>query len=308
MHSGSASLGGFRSGVAWRRLLLLVALVPLIGPPSMGAEEPPDAVSEAMAEKIRSSAADDDAEEADDDGEASPTAEEQLTEAIRRSLSKLTGGTAEYDGTTLTVTYADGDAFRSDLEWISPVGKPNFERRSGQIFAGHTEGQLLLKPHFRGKVRFEAKITYQWIERGKSHFMMLVHASPTEFLGSNFGVHTVSKIGKKRLKQRPSKDRSHRKDASQWVDRTGGHVQVVEFEGPNLLRARYQGTLTEFDLGKKPLVEGRVGFLWKGVKFRLEDVKISGELNRDWAKKILKFEPSIPEPAEEERRSALDPL
>lgn len=298
MHSGSASLGGLRGLLWWGVVALLVAALPTASSAEEPVSSPIDAGSAKLPSTTLPSTVSDDGD--DEEAEAPPTPDEQLTSAIRSSLSLLTGGTARYDGKTLSITYADGNAFRNDLEWISPKGEPNYERRDGRNFAGHTEGMLLLKPHFRGDVRFEAKITYQWIERGKSHFMMLVHATPTEFLGSNFGVHAVSKLPKKRLKQKPSSDRGHRKDPSQWIDRTGGHVQVVSFKEPSTLTARYQGTETELDLGKKSLTGGRVGFLWKGTKFFMEEVKISGELDRDWAKKLLKFEPTEPEKTDDE--------
>lgn len=225
-----------------------------------------------------------------EEGSGESAESEALSDLIRENLGDLTAGTATLDGTLLTVTYSP-EAVREEAEWIGKEGSEHIRWSRSYYFSGENKGHFLFKPRYKGKVKIETTIHYQWINRG-GHFMILSHVSKDGFYGSNFGVHTVSQIGKKKLKMRPSKFKEHKRDPSYWLDRTTSqkHILVVDSLKKEL-KTSFSGLVNELDLGKKPLEGGRVGLRWDDVTFRVHSITVTGELDREWAAKVIGGKP-----------------
>lgn len=239
-------------------------------------------------------------DEEDEADEAPVDPEQALTDAIRGRLSELTAGRASYDGKMLRVHYDDPGEFEPDHAKIGSFDEEHLEFRPRHVrvkgedgifcFAGNSGGGLLLRPHYRGQVRTDARVHYQWVDRG-GHFMTLVHASDDAFRGADFGVRPVEKESKKKVRFRPSKVKGYNADASKWMDRTVSHRQVVEVDEAGTMSIVFDATTGGSRKADDDLPDrGRVGFLWDKVKFVVIELEVVGELDRDWAAERLGLE------------------
>ncbi len=275
-------------------ITVLAVIALMIFAPEAGLQIPSasarDRVTELSTPQISTGAAVDDEDE--DEDEVDPEA--KLTDEIRMNISKLTSGQAYYDGRLLNIHYDSPAEFEPDHERFGAGEPENLEFRPPHVrgkgkdgifcFAGHTRGGLLLAPRFIGPVTVEVVVQYQWVDRG-SHFMTLVQASPDAFRGSDFGTRPIEKLeNKKKIRFLPSKSEGYNKEPSGWVERKGPTEQKLEVAEDGKLTAKYNGDLAvELEKGKGP-GNGRVGFLWDGVKFVVIEMKITGVLDREWAR------------------------
>ena len=229
--------------------------------------------------------------------------EEALTARIQKDLETLVAGKARYDGKIMRLTYQSARDIQNDHEWLGGYDSAhaNFEIWNPDYdphpeLEGHTEGFLLLKPCFRGDVRVDLRLTYKGLEKGAT-FLTLAHANESTFVGSNLGAHAIVKSGRK-MKTTPARSKELRRDPGRWLDRTATssqHVIIADGE----LQVGYNGSGATAKLDRKAPTSGRVGFYWKGVFFRIHQIEIRGELDRDWAAAELGFDPSsVEEPTE----------
>jgi len=237
--------------------------------------------------------------EDDEDEEERVDPEEVFTNQIRQKLAEIIHGRFSYDGETLKIHYDNPDEIRNDYEHFGRGDPSYIEFRANYVrgkkgpngiycFQSHTGGGILLHPHFEDGVRIKVERKFQWVE-AKSHFLMLVHASPTEFLASDYGVIPVQKRPKKTLKFGRAQLKQHNRSPSKWVDKVAPRIQSLEVDEKGKLTLNFESSFQEFEPSKPP-TGGRVGLLWNDVRFVIHEIRVEGKLDRDWAAKEFKLE------------------
>ncbi len=235
----------------------------------------------------------------DEEEEQQIDPEEVFTNQIRQKLSEIIHGQFSYDGEILKIHYDNPEEIRNDYEHFGRGDPSHIEFRENFVrgkkgpdgiycFQSHTGGGILLHPHFEDVVRIEVEMQFQWVE-SKSHFLMLVHASPTEFLASDYGVIPVQKRPKKSLKFGRAQLKEHNRSPSKWVDKVAPRTQSLEVDEDGKLTLSFESSFQEFQPSKPP-TGGRVGLLWNDVRFVIHEIRIEGKLDRKWAAKEFKLE------------------
>ena len=239
---------------------------------------------------------DDKKDDQEDEDKVNP--KQKLTHDIREHMERITAaGSTFYDGKMLNLTYRNTMAVERDAEFYGKnkakhtVFSPPHIRLSPRIgiptFGANTYGSFHLRPRVKGNIEVQAKVLYQLADKNAYSFM-LVHSSGKEFLAGNFGVHIMHKSKKKRRpKIYPCSQYST--DPQYWVDRTAAKYLKIKYDADAKEMVVYQN---DAKMNSRVIADapegGQVGFSWKGAKFIYMEIKIKGELDREWAVKVIK--------------------
>lgn len=223
--------------------------------------------------------------------------EESLATKVREHMDRIClAKDASFDGKALTAKYREPMNFADDVEGRTHLDPDHVDFRLHRFaetgcFSGNTAGMLLLRPHFKGRVKVEATVYFQIVERN-TVFLMLVNAGDGKFLANNLGVHLLQKKSKnKRPKFFPCHVKSYAGDPSKWVDRTSSlRLTLIYDPAKKRLETRLNGSLittAKIDGGPE---SGQIGFQWSRCKFTVVKLDIDADLDLDWTKKAVNEE------------------
>lgn len=237
-----------------------------------------------------------DEDEEKPDKELPPEDEEEtqrITDKIRRGLKQLAMATeSSYDGKVATLVYRESIQGVAELFGRNDPKHFNFHRESGRdwsrglhyCFSGNTLGSLHLRPVFEGAIRLNVTVEIPLVERSPL-FLLRLHSTEKEFLGTDLGVHLVHKKAKKRKpKYYRTPVKRYRDTPMKWFHRTDEIKLSVAYDpAKKTLECYYRGAKIQSVEVKDAPERGQIGFSWKGCKFAVNEIEIIGELDRDWA-------------------------
>ena len=207
------------------------------------------------------------------------------------SFSWASGLEFKEDVNTLNTKHG-GDAKKAHLLWEGMDGVGN----SNYVFAGNTEGILLLNASFEDAAAIRASVQFQMVEP-KGYWEMILMAEKKsdgyDYYSSQFGanLYLVQENGRIRKPLAAPAQPEYRKAPKDWVSRIEPYEMIFQYipdadSDEGTLECKINGeTTAKFKTGS--LRKGTIGFRWHRVKFYVESLDVRGQIDREWAEAAL---------------------
>ncbi|MGA1488218.1 MAG: hypothetical protein ACO4B4_11520 [Planctomycetota bacterium] len=211
-------------------------------------------------------------------------------------------------GNTLSLSWSSGIEFKEDVNPFGTrhTGDPQkahllWEGMDGvgasdYVFAGNTEGIVMVNASFDSAAAIRATVQFQMVEP-KGYFEIFLMAQDKsggiDYYASQFGANIllVQENGRKRKPLASAAQAEYRKAPKDWVNRREPYEIVFQFipsadDDEGTLECKINGeTTAAFKSGT--LTKGKIGFRWNRVKFYVESLDVRGVIDEEWAKAAL---------------------
>ncbi len=228
-------------------------------------------------------------------------------EADLTDLANLFQGVASYSEGKLEVDWSDGLAFKEDISVLfgkTGSDKPNiiFEGsenvgegfgEAGYVFAGNTEGFLLIDAGFEDQVGLRAEIQFSLLTQ-RPFLELILMADGNRWYASEMASNVWIIEDKGRLKKPMARARQseYRQPFNKWINRREPYIMELSYNKRSdsqkgVITCKLNGEVTAtFETDK--IRKGKIGFRWYNTKFVVKSLFVRGAVDEEWAIEALK--------------------
>lgn len=228
-------------------------------------------------------------------------------EADLTDLANLFQGVASYSEGKLEVDWSDGLAFKEDISVLfgkTGSDKPNiiFEGsenvgegfgEAGYVFAGNTEGFLLVDAGFEDQVGLRAEIQFSLLTQ-RPFLELILMADGNRWYASEMASNVWIIEDKGRLKKPMARARQseYRQPFNKWINRREPYIMELSYNKRSdsqkgVITCKLNGEVTAtFETDK--IRKGKIGFRWYNTKFVVKSLFVRGAVDEEWAIEALK--------------------